>query len=47
MLTCFAAVTHYFNALSLRRFVLIDTLAVRRTAEIFSGTEQSDSGCRR
>lgn len=42
----FAAVTHYFNALSLRRFVLIDTLAVARTAEVFSGTGQADSGCR-
>lgn len=32
----FAGVTHYFNTLSLRgRFVLIDTLAVKRTAAIF------------
>jgi serine aminopeptidase S33 family len=32
----FGSVSHYFNTLAVRGFVLIDTLTVRRTAEIFS-----------
>jgi pimeloyl-ACP methyl ester carboxylesterase len=31
----FSSVSHYFNTLAIRGFVLIDTLTVRRTAEIF------------
>ena len=31
----FASVSHYFNTLALRGFVLIDTLTVRRTADLF------------
>jgi len=42
----FAGVTHYFNTLSLRGFALIDTFAVRRTADIFSGLEQAEHACR-
>jgi len=42
----FAGVTHYFNTLSLSGFVLIDTLAVRRTADIFSGLQQAEHACR-
>lgn len=42
----FQGVTHYFNAASLRRFALIDTLAIKRTAEIVSTVEQADNGCR-
>jgi len=31
----FSSVSHYFNTLAIRGFVLIDTLTVRRTTEIF------------
>ncbi len=41
----FARVTHYFNAASMRRFVLIDTLAVKRTAVILSNSENADNAC--
>lgn len=43
----FAGVTHYFNTLSLlrSRLVLIDTLAVTRTAGIFSGVQQAELAC--
>jgi len=47
-----SGVTHYFNTLSLRfsplllpGFVLIDTLAVKRTAEIFSPAGQGGHAC--
>jgi pimeloyl-ACP methyl ester carboxylesterase len=48
-----SGVTHYFNTLSLRfkslllpGFVLIDTLAVKRTADIFSATRRPGNACR-
>ena len=41
-----AGVTHYFNTLSVRGFVLIDTLTVRRTAELFSVTQPAAGTCR-
>ncbi len=41
----FEGVTHYFNAASMRRFVLIDTLADKRTAEILSNSEKADNAC--
>ena len=47
------AITHYFNTLSLRfnplllpGFVLMDTLAVKRTAEVFAPGAQTASACR-
>jgi len=43
----FATVTHYFNTLYVRRLVLVDTRAVKRTAEIFAPGEQVDAACRR
>jgi pimeloyl-ACP methyl ester carboxylesterase len=41
----FKGVTHYFNAASLRRLALIDTLAVKRTAEIVLSSEKADNAC--
>jgi pimeloyl-ACP methyl ester carboxylesterase len=41
----FAGVTHYFNTLSLRNFALIDTLAIRHTAAIFSSVDGAGGGC--
>ena len=41
----FAGVTHYFNTLSLRNFALIDTLAIKRTAAIFSSFDRAEPGC--
>jgi hypothetical protein len=47
-----SGVTHYFNTLSLRLnplllpgFVLVDTLAVKRTAQVFSRGQQTANGC--
>jgi len=47
-----SGVTHYFNTLSLRLnplllpgFVLVDTLAVKRTARVFSRGQQTTNGC--
>lgn len=41
----FAGVTHYFNSASLRKFALIDTLALERTAKIFSASDKTNSAC--
>jgi pimeloyl-ACP methyl ester carboxylesterase len=43
----FAGVSHYFNTLSMRRFVLIDTRTVQRTADIFNAGERADAVCGR
>jgi pimeloyl-ACP methyl ester carboxylesterase len=48
-----SGVTHYFNTLAMRfnplllpGFVLVDTLAVKRTAEVFSPREETGNACR-
>jgi len=43
----FDDVSHYFNTLSLRGFVLINTRTLRETAAIFSGAERADEICGR
>jgi pimeloyl-ACP methyl ester carboxylesterase len=43
----FDDVSHYFNTLSLRGFVLIDTLTLRQVAAIFGAAEQADEICGR
>jgi pimeloyl-ACP methyl ester carboxylesterase len=40
-----ANVSHYFNTLTLRRFVLLDTRTIRRTAEIFASAQGADAAC--
>lgn len=41
----FDGVSHYFNTLSVRGFVLLDTLTVRRTAELFDGKMEAGENC--
>ena len=43
----FDDVSHYFNTLSLRGFVLIDTLTLRETAAIFGRADKADEICGR
>lgn len=43
----FDDVSHYFNTLSLRGFVLINTRTLRQTAAIFGGTQRADEICGR
>ena len=43
----FENVSHYFNTLSVRGFVLIDTLTLQRTAEIFSAEKPAEQACGR
>jgi pimeloyl-ACP methyl ester carboxylesterase len=43
----FADVSHYFNTLAVWRFVLLDSLTIRRTADIFAAGEQAEASCRR
>jgi pimeloyl-ACP methyl ester carboxylesterase len=44
--TCdFDSVSHYFNSLSVRRFVLLDALTIRRMAEIFADGDEADEIC--
>jgi pimeloyl-ACP methyl ester carboxylesterase len=42
----FAAVSHYFNTLAVWRFVLLDSLTITRTADIFAPGEQANASCR-
>lgn len=41
----FKGMTHYFNAASLRRLALIDTLAIKRTAEVVLSREKAGNVC--
>jgi hypothetical protein len=43
----FVNVSHYFNTLTLRGFVLLDARTIRRTADLFASGEQADAACRR
>jgi pimeloyl-ACP methyl ester carboxylesterase len=43
----FDDVSHYFNTLSLRGFVLLDTLTLRETAAIFGTADEADEICGR